>query len=205
VQNCDDVGFGSPGYSPPPQELLEMYDKTSFYDINRMMIAYHRYDIANDYLDITEKHLSNISLLDYGCGVGDPGVYLGSKGADVTIVDIGEKLDFASWRLQKRDIEHTSIKVQDTENPVETESEFNLIIMNEFLEHVRNPKIFLQMAIDNLSSGDIFYDAFGREYTHTVNYQHLKEAKRIAESNEYKQLHKQNFNRIGKSNFYEKT
>lgn len=206
VENSDDVGFGPPEYSPPPEELLEMYDKTSFYDVNRMMIAYHRYNIANEYVEIIKKNdLSGFSILDYGCGVGDPDIYLGLKEADITIVDIGEKLDFASWRLEQREIEHTDIKARQTEEPVELRSNFDLIIMNEFLEHVRNPKVFLQTAIDKLPPGGILYDAFGREYTHTVNYQHLKEAKQVAESEEYKQLHRRNFDKMEKPNFYKRS
>lgn len=204
IKNETSIDFGGPNHSPSPDQLLEYYNETAFYDVNRMMLAYHRYDIAKKSLDSSNvDNVDNISLLDYGCGMADPGVYLGLMGANVTIVDLGEKLDFASWRLQQRGIKHSAIKPEQTETPAEIDSNFDIIIMNEFLEHVRNPKLFLNMVINNISPGGIFYDAFGREYTHSVGWQHLKEAKQTVKSEQYKKLHRDNFKHI-KGNIYKK-
>lgn len=202
-KNNPEMGFDPPQYSPTPEELVNIYERRAFVQINRMMWTYHRYEIAQQYIELTGEDVTGTSLLDYGCGVADPSVYLGVHGADVTVVDISGTVDFASWRLDKREIEHSAVTATQTEKPVELDETFQLVIMNEFLEHVRNPLLFLEMVIDKLEKGGLFYDAFGREYTHTVYASHLKEAKQIAESEEYKDTHRNHFELV-EEGFYRK-
>ena len=203
-----DEYFGDEQYSPPPKELLEGYRKKHFESNNRFMLGYHRYDIAEEYLNLVDEgiNLSDVSILDYGCGVADPALYLATLGADATIVDLDTKvLDFAIWRFEQRSIEHQHFRAEQTEFPVDIQidHEFDFIVMNEFLEHVRNPMVFLEFAIDNIRSGGVFYDPVGREYTHSVGGDHLKEAKDVVESDEYQRLHHEAFDRI-KGHYYQK-
>jgi cyclopropane fatty-acyl-phospholipid synthase-like methyltransferase len=198
--------FFPPETSPSPEQLLEGYQNIHFYVSNRLLLGYHRYDIAQRCRDlIQEDDLSNTSVLDYGCGVTDPGVYLGQSGANVTIVDLDTRyFNLAIWRLEQRGIDHEAIRAEQTERPVDISEKFDCIIMSEFLEHVRNPRPFLELAVEQLVDDGIFYDPVGREYTHTVSTQHLKEAKTVVESEEYQRFHEGHFEHIG-GNFWRKT
>lgn len=108
------------------------------------MFGYHRYDICDHYLEIIDSDEDSWSVLDYGCGVAEPAVYLGSLGFEATIVDLDTKLlDFASWRLKQRDIESKCVSANQTERPVNLpQDDYDFIVMSELLEDVRNPKYF---------------------------------------------------------------
>jgi SAM-dependent methyltransferase len=200
--------FGDERYSPPPNELLEGYRKKHFESNNRFMLGYHRYDISEQYLDLVGREIdpSDVSVLDYGCGVADPALYLACLGADATIADLDTKvLDFAIWRFNQRNIELQHFRAEQTESPVDIEGNngFDFIVMNEFLEHVRDPMIFLEFVVDKIQTNGLFYDPMGREYTHSVGGDHLPEAKEVVESDEYKRLHREEFERI-EGHFYRK-
>jgi 2-polyprenyl-3-methyl-5-hydroxy-6-metoxy-1,4-benzoquinol methylase len=187
-------------------QLLEAYRDFDFYHINRLMLGYHRYDIAERFLTISDKEEDSLEVLDYGCGVADPSVYLGSLGSEVTIVDLDTQLlDFASWRLDERNISHDIYRESQAKEPANIPNKkFDFIIMSEFLEHVPDPKLFLDMAISRLSNNGVLYDSFGREFTHSLEGQHLKEAKEVAESSEYKSYHRDNLNKTNEEHFWRK-
>jgi len=195
--------FGGELHSPEPEDLLEGYRAVSFWTANRLMLGYNRYGIASKYIELTDKNISTTNVLDYGCGVADPAIYCGLKGATVTIVDLDTSvLKLAEARLSKRDLEYDSYAATQTEEPVKVaEDEFDFIIMSEFLEHVRNPMVFLEFAIDHLRTGGYFYDPVGREFQHTIHQQHLKEAKETVMSVEYKDRHQACFEHVV-DNFY---
>lgn len=208
IQERDGVHqhFADDRYSPPPDELLESYRKKHFESVNRFMLGYHRYGIAEQLLELSDSpDLSSVSVLDYGCGVADPALYLASLGADATIVDLDTKvLDMATWRFDQRDLPHSHVRANQTEDPVTVDQdEFDYVIMSQFLEHVRDPMKFLQFAIEKLREGGIFFDPVGREYTHEVGGDHLPEAKETVGSPEYKQLHRSEFEQI-RSDYYRK-
>lgn len=210
-QNASELNqeyFGKPGSSPTPEDMLQGYRAIHFYAANRLMLGYHRYDLGSRFLDLINRgSAENLSVLDYGCGVSDPGILLGLDGADVTIVDLDTKLlDFAEWRLQQRGIDYSAQRAQQVEKPVELQSEgYDLIIMSEFLEHTRDPTPFLRAAIKALKPGGVLYDPVGRQYTHTITEQHLAEARDAVESEDYKQIHREHFRLMEKSNFWQKT
>lgn len=203
-EDVNEEYFGDDDDSPTPEELLEGYRKRHFGSNNRFMLGYHRYDIAERYLELADTDDVG-TVLDYGCGVADPAVYLGSLGWDVSIVDLDTKvLDFAAWRLDRRGVETNSISTEQTERPVDLDrDEFDFVVMSEFLEHVRDPQPFLELAIEHLREGGLFYDPMGREYTHNIHGDHLKEAKEVVETEEYKQLHRDSFTHVD-GHFYRK-
>ena len=195
--------------SPTPDELLEKYRRKHFESNNRFMLGYHRYGIAEQYFNLVHGEVdpADVAVLDYGCGVADPALYCATAGADATIVDLDTKvLDFAIWRFEQRDIAHHHYRAGQTEFPVNIphDDTYDFIVMSEFLEHVRNPLVFLEFVIEHLETDGVFYDPVGREYTHTVGGDHLVEAKDVVESDEYQRLHRQEFERLD-GHFYRKT
>jgi 2-polyprenyl-3-methyl-5-hydroxy-6-metoxy-1,4-benzoquinol methylase len=201
-----DEHFGPPEYSPDPDRLLEGYKSIDFYQNNKRALGHHQYDIAIQYRELPDiPPLDSINLLDYGCGIADPAVYLGSMGASATIVDLPtDTIEFADWRLTQREISHETRSPDNTEEPVHLpKNEYDLVILSEFLEHVRHPLQFLKATVDALKSGGVLYDSFGRHYTHNVEGSHLKEAKQAIEQAEYQQFYMNTLNHI-RGDFYRK-
>ena len=129
-----------------------------------------------------------MNVLDYGCGIADPSMYLALNGTNVTIVDLDDdKFDFAVWRFEKRNLAFKSIKVTQTEKPVDLANQkYDFIIMAEFLEHVRNPRLFLEFALEHLNDQHgILYDSLGPSHNHGVGGDHLKEAKDLMIHSDY--------------------
>jgi SAM-dependent methyltransferase len=197
--------FGEKLHSPPPEELLAGYQAVSFWTVNRLILGYNRYDIASKYVNQVGQDIAGEKVLDYGCGVADPSLYCGLKGASVTIVDLDTTvLELAEARFESRDIEYTSYSARQTEEPIDVGTDkFDFIIMSEFLEHVRNPMVFLDFTIEHLRNGGYFYDPVGRQFGHTIHQQHLKEAKETVMSAEYQRQHRENFEDVG-DDFYRK-
>lgn len=201
--------FGDEDTSPSPESMLEGYRRIHFFASNRGMLAYDRYSIARDYIEFGGRDIpiEDQTILDYGCGVADPPIYLNLYGANVDIVDLDTKvLDFASWRLDQRGIDHDVYRAEQTEEPVEVDKEkYGFIIMAGFLEHVGDPSVFLKFAIEKLKPGGILYDPVGREYTHDITEQHLRDAKEVVESEEYQRLHREHFDKMDQSPFWKRT
>jgi len=78
-----------------------------------------------------------------------------------------------------------SILAQDNEK-------YDFIIMAEFLEHVRNPRLFLKFALKHLKKGGILYDSLGSIHKHGVGSDHLKEAKELMDNSDYQRFHESN-------------
>lgn len=209
-QNASELNqeyFGKPGSSPSPDDMLNGYRAIHFYAANRLMLGYHQYNLGSQFLDLIDRESAErLSVLDYGCGVSDPGILLGLEGADITIVDLDTKLlDFAEWRLRQRGIEYIAQRAHQTEEPVQLQPDtYDFVIMSEFLEHTRNPTPFLRAAIQALKPGGVLYDPVGRQYTHTVTEQHLAEARDVVESEDYKRIHREHFRSMEKNNFWQK-
>jgi 2-polyprenyl-3-methyl-5-hydroxy-6-metoxy-1,4-benzoquinol methylase len=85
-----------------------------------------------------------------------------------------------------------AIAATETEGPVEVSGEFDVIIMSEFLEHVRSPRLFLVYALSHLKKGGILYDSLGSVHKHSVGGDHLREAKSEMENTNYQEFFIQN-------------
>jgi len=179
------------------EKLKNAYEAASFMYINRLMLRYHKYKIGYDVMKIIHRYLrttdSDIKVLDYGCGVADPSIYMALNGMDVTIVDLSNsQLEFAKWRFEKRNLPFRYVAAMQTEVPVELDNTFQVIVLAEFLEHTRNPRLFLEFAISHLEQGGILYDSLGPCYSHGVGGDHLKEAKDQMEQTDYQNYFNQN-------------
>jgi 2-polyprenyl-3-methyl-5-hydroxy-6-metoxy-1,4-benzoquinol methylase len=133
-----------------PDNLKKAYDSISFDYTLRLMLSYERYSWITDYLDFiikdSGKNLSELKVLDYGCGVSDIGLFLSSFGAKVTIADLDNKrFDFVVWRFKKRGFNPETIRITETETYIDLpENKFDLIIATNFFEHVRDPLTVLK-------------------------------------------------------------
>jgi len=187
------------------ENLKHAYETAAFVYVNRLMLRYHNYHIGKKVIQIAKQMklpVNSLRVLDYGCGVSDASLYLALYGMDVTILDLDdEKLDFALKRFTKRNLEIKCIRVDQTEYPANLESEkYDIIIMAEFLEHVRNPRRFLAYALDHLDDfHGIFYDSLGPVHNHGVGGDHLEEAKKLMDKSDYQEYFN---NRLVSVNYY---
>ena len=172
--------------------LKKSYVASDFMYAQRLMLRYHNYNIGNKAKNILERigtfPLEKIQVLDYGCGVADPSLFLALHGANITIVDLeSTKFKFAQARFKRRNLEVNSVTSTQTEKPCEIPEDlkFDLIIMAEFLEHVRSPRLFLEFALSHLKAGGIFYDSLGALHNHGIGGDHLEEAKHEMETTDY--------------------
>lgn len=173
------------------EDLKSAYEKAAFMYVNRLMLRYHNYRLGKNILKTLEKlslEKKQVSILDYGCGVADPSLYLALHGVNITIVDLDDiKLDFAISRFKKRNLNINYYRATQTETPVDIgPQKFDVIIMAEFLEHVRNPRSFLEFAIEHLNNEHgVLFDSLGPTHNHNISGDHLVEAKESMESSDY--------------------
>lgn len=178
-------------YGTSIEKLKTAYDRASFMYTNRLMLRYHNFTIGHKLLLILQQlnrmEISDCQLLDYGCGVADPSILLAYYGAGVTIVDLQDKkFEFAKFRFIQRGLPFKSHGVTQTEHPIETSQTYHGIFMAEFIEHVRNPKEFLDFAFSHLKENGIFYDSLGPYHNHSVGGDHLEETKKYMQDSDYK-------------------
>lgn len=185
--------------------LKRSYEKAAFMYVNRLMLRYHNYDIGKNALSIAK--LLNIQpeelrVCDYGCGAADPSLFLALHGADITIVDLDDsKFEFCRSRFEKRNLTVKAFAAKQTESPVCAigSDKLHFIFMAEFLEHVRNPRLFLEFALERLDDKTgVLYDSLGSVYNHSIGGDHLFETKQVMDNSDYKEYFERNLVSVNK-------
>jgi len=108
-------------------------------------------DTIKFYLDkyTKEEMLKDKDVLDFGCGAGGKSLYYASLGAkSVTGVDIIKRYEEESTKLAKSLGFEDKFKfvLGDATNLPFNENSFDVIIMNDFFEHVSKPESALKEA-----------------------------------------------------------
>ncbi len=136
-------------------------------------------DTINFYLDnyTKEEMFLNKNVLDFGCGAGGKSLYYASLGATmVTGVDVVPRYEDESRKLAE------SLGLSDkfnfvlgdaTKMPFQ-DNTFDTVIMNDFMEHVDEPKAALLEAIRLIKKGGRIYINFP-PYNHPFG-AHLSDA-----------------------------
>lgn len=115
--------------------------------VRHMFVDYSRYHeaqlIAQYFIDNNIK--LNFPILDYGCGVGDYGIYLLRQGAaDVDFYDYPRSSKLVDYRLETENLGNGTAINADTE-AIDLD-DYDFIIFGEVLEHLSNPYQILKQA-----------------------------------------------------------
>ena len=106
-----------------------------------------------------EKPLEGLSVIDIGCGGGILSESMARLGATVTGIDVVYKnLQVAKHhsRMSRLDIDYREITAEAL---VEEQTQFDVVLNMEVVEHVLNLPLFLQSCTQLLKPGGIFFVA----------------------------------------------
>lgn len=142
------------------KEILVEYEKTIGVKPSRHILRsfgeYDRYAEADALLQWFVDHdnrIERMSVLDYGCGVGDYGIVFAREGSEVTYCDVNYILDFVAYRymiepkmkLPGMIIAEDHKAIQDIDVP---DGGYDLVIFGEVLEHLDHPHGLLERIAD---------------------------------------------------------
>jgi 2-polyprenyl-3-methyl-5-hydroxy-6-metoxy-1,4-benzoquinol methylase len=138
---------------------LKSEDLCNLYNEN-VISPYHYYLETKDddektfekRLDIIEKYAKSGKLLDVGCSIGTFSVVAKNRGWEVYGVDINAQS--VNYCLKKLNLD---VKAGDFEKLDFPEDFFDVIIMNDFLEHVGSPTRALKKANQFLKKGGVIF------------------------------------------------
>ena len=118
------------------RQIYDAYQGKKTKTLERYFLKYDRYREAKMIHEFIGSEKYNI--LDYGCGVGDYGMYFLRKGYRVEFYDIDDTMmHFVNYRLQRESL------IPGSDKP-----RYDLIIFGEVLEHMDEPQKVLQQCID---------------------------------------------------------
>ncbi|WP_216850616.1 bifunctional 2-polyprenyl-6-hydroxyphenol methylase/3-demethylubiquinol 3-O-methyltransferase UbiG [Acidisoma sp. L85] len=155
--------------------------------ITRLMLKYDRFNQAYRVLtaisrDRQSSDYSGLRVIDYGCGAADYSLMFAALGARPVLVDIGGgPIEFASYRMQRRNISYKAIAVtSDREYPALPK--VDIINATEVLEHVLDPPFMLQRFAQALNPNGYFTFSDYPLKAKSVGGAHLKAAAELREA-----------------------
>ena len=153
-QNCESV-YVSPRLKDECLHKLysddyysEMFTKSMIpvFDKRKQLIGENKY---NQILDFFSANDAQNKVLDIGCGVGEVIDVFNDNGWNCEAIELNSVA--SEWLIEK------GIKVfNDTLDNYQSEQQFDLIMAWNVVEHVTNPKEFIQKAYDLLRPGGLF-------------------------------------------------
>jgi SAM-dependent methyltransferase len=184
-----------------PGSLMSAYRRSALAYSMRLMFSYQRGEWLAPFVGDILRHFKCVGspdVLEYGCGVSDMGILLSMHGAKVTCVDLDTKrLDFVLWRYKRRGLPVQIQRVQSTEDrPKLEESAYDLVILSEILEHVRDPLELITSVHASLREGGLLFCTAGSSFERKVGGDHLAEAIAIGQGDEYQRFFMSGFELI---------
>lgn len=126
-------------YSKPQEKIINRYNFT--------------YTKIVEIIDLLTKDKANISILDFGCGVGTIDLYLSSKGYKVDGTDISTfAIDNAKKSSIKLGLQNNAKFTELNEYKKLVPKKYDIIICTEVLEHISDDLGVLKMLKKRLKS-----------------------------------------------------
>jgi len=105
------------------------------------------------YAQSKNKSIEELEILEFGCGTGGITFPLASLGSHVTALDIDPSaVSGISERIQKENLNNV-IVTQANGHSFDDSKSYDLVIASEVLEHVVNPREFLQRIKARINKG----------------------------------------------------
>lgn len=134
----------------------------TLHDINPVRLTY-----IKKFLELQEKKINQINILDCGCGAGILSESLANLGAQVTGLDLSpEVIEVAKNHAQQNslNIKYFASELKDFKK--QNKLEFDAIVCLEMLEHVENPESILQdLSVLLKKNGLLFLSTINRNWT----------------------------------------
>jgi SAM-dependent methyltransferase len=159
---CQDCGYLGISPQPGDEELAEIYgrdyvllDKT---DQSREQFSSLKRATASHYLDLVARYRGTHGgrLLEIGCGRGDLLAVAVSMGYEVTGVEYSP---YACAEAKKRVGSQGEIVQGELDAVADRKQAYDVCILSDVIEHVRDPRAFLQTIHSLLAPGGIVFIA----------------------------------------------
>ena len=128
---------------------------------NPVRITYIRNQILDNFKinKNLEKPLSGLKILDVGCGGGLLCEPLSRLGGDITGIDVAQ----VSIKVAKEHAKQSKLKINYIHNDIETlskrKNKFDVVLVMEVVEHVKDVEKFIQSASKCLRKGGLLFVA----------------------------------------------
>ena len=125
---------------------------------NPIRCEYILQEIAKRKKNSDKNDLSQLKILDIGCGGGLVSEMIANSNADITAIDPIEKNIMIAKAHQKKSQSKVNY-IHSTLDKLPKNKKFDVILCLEVIEHVTNPKLFVTQMSDYLKSDGILFIA----------------------------------------------
>lgn len=151
IVRCENCGFVYVNSVPSKRQLNQFYHTFDYYNVDAVEKVI-RQDATRS-LQKIELYKNTGSLLDIGCGRGFFMDEARKRGWEVQGIDYSKNvIDYA------RTVLHLNAQRSDVFS-VTSEKKFDVVTLNQVIEHILNPKDLIQKCYDLLNSKGIIYIA----------------------------------------------
>jgi hypothetical protein len=182
------------GHTADDRDLFKAYSEAAFYYSIMLGIGCPRYATLFPFLEHVVNSTKGLGrrpvAVDYGCGVGDTAILLGSYGFDVHVVDLPDrKTEFALWRLKRRGYHPKWIPVTADDPYPCLPKPTDVVVTIEVWEHLRDPI----KALENINQSTV--PGLSHLMNTNINFDyepegdHLKQGIDLGRSSEYVSLY----------------
>lgn len=131
----------------------EVFKKAVEYIPRSMIGRKYQYWIVHRLLTLMIEENKG-KILDYGCGAGNMGMMFAHTGFSVDFSEVeGVITDFLKWRVSKHFLRSRIL----THEQDLGENQYDLVIMQNVIEHLDNPLEVLQKVIRSIKVGGYFF------------------------------------------------
>jgi len=124
-----------------------------YFHLAKTDLRFRHYYVRLNILLTLAHHFKLRSVADFGAGIGRECTATASKGFDTTHIDLpGPLRDFAQWRYKRRNL---TVQCQSPEEFKKDNTQFDLIMSFDVLEHMVNPLETLPMWDKKLKPGGL--------------------------------------------------
>jgi SAM-dependent methyltransferase len=121
----------------------------------KQQTAEHYVQLIEDYLGHDNKRMANKMLLEVGVGLGDFLKVAASKGSDVSGIEYSQSSVNKARNFLGNGIPITQGEIHGLSDT----KRFDIIVFNDVLEHVRDPRLFLEKVYGSLTDHGVVFCA----------------------------------------------